>query len=289
MKNFSGRVAVITGAASGIGRAMAFRFAAEGMKTVLADVEVAPLLLVENELRQQGATALAVPTDVSKLESLEALKERVLSAYGAVHVLCNNAGVNAPEGPLWERTIDDWEWVLNVNLWGTVHGLHSFLPLMLAAREEGHIVNTASRDGFIAGPLLGIYRASKHAVVSLTETLYFELAMIGSKVKVSLLCPGLVQTRIRQSERNRPTELRSTQQPGTSVLPQTGDSPGISPDQVADHVINAIRNERFYVFTGDQEKVHIQARSEWIMAERNPTFLESRAMRLRRLQLMRAQ
>jgi len=283
MKELRGRVAVVTGAASGIGRAVAERFAAEGMKVVLADVESKALSAFECELRMQGFSALAVETDVSKWESVEALRQRVMDTFGTVHVLCNNAGVNSPEGLLWERTISDWQWVLGVNLWGVVHGIRAFLPAMLESGVEGHIVNTASRDGFVAGPLLGVYRASKHAVVSLSESLYFELAMKRSKIGVSILCPGVVQTRIRSSERNRPGH--SPDGKVGSLHSDDGTSRnGILPSEVAAHVVDALRANQFYIFVAKpEEMVHVKARSEWILEQRNPTFLETREERLKRL------
>lgn len=285
MKDFRGKVAVVTGAASGIGQAMAARFAAEGMRVVLADIEAGALMETEEALRRDGADAVAVQTDVSSAESVEALARKTLEAFGAVHVVCNNAGVSSPEGPIWEKTVADWQWVLGVNLWGVIHGVRVFVPLMLKQGTEGHIINTASRDAFIAGPLMGVYRSSKHAVVCISETLYFDLAMMRSRVKVSVLCPSLVQTRIRQSERNRPAELTNADGSHSRLANHGADakSRGIAPGEVAGRVIEAIRDEQLYVLTNPEEKILIQARLDWIMAGQNPTFLESREERMRRM------
>ena len=203
MKELKGKVAVITGAASGIGRALADRCVQEGMKAVLADVEVDALAKAEAGLKASGATVLAVPTDVSQARSVAALAQKTLEAFGAVHLLCNNAGVGS-EAAIWESTLEEWEWVMGVNLWGVIHGVRAFVPIMLAQDTECHIVNTASMAGLISGPGLGAYKVTKHAVVSLSETLHHELAERAAKVRVSVLCPGFVNTRIMESARNRP-------------------------------------------------------------------------------------
>src|SRR5262249_18260593 len=195
MKEFKDKVAVITGAASGIGRAMADRCVQEGMKAVLADVELDRLTKTEASMKASGATVLAVRTDVSQARDVEALAQKTLEVFGAVHLLCNNAGVGT-EAAIWESTLAEWEWVLGVNLWGVIHGVRVFVPLMLAQDTECHIVNTASMAGLISGPGLGAYKVAKHAVVTLSETLYHELAEHGANVKVSVLCPGIVNTRI---------------------------------------------------------------------------------------------
>src|SRR5438132_4651738 len=195
MKEFQGKVAVVTGAASGIGRGLAERCAQEGMKVVLADIEEQALMRACQELKAAGAQVLAVQTDVSKILDMEALAQKTIATYGAVHLLFNNAGVGAGT-IIWESTLADWEWTLGVNLWGVIHGIRTFVPLMLEQDTEGHIVNTASVAGLTSGPDLGIYKVTKQGVVTLCETLYHELAHRGAKVKVSVLCPVFDKTQI---------------------------------------------------------------------------------------------
>ena len=204
MKEFKGKVAVVTGAASGIGRGLADRFAAEGMHVIIADVEQAALDAAETDMRSAGADVLAVRTDVSDAASVEALATAAVERFGGVHVLCNNAGVGG--GPTsWETSLEDWQWVLGVNLWGVINGIRSFVPLMLKQGEEAHIVNTASVAGLIAGAGNASYTASKFGVVGLSEVLHHELlAASGGKVKVSVLCPALTNTRIIEAGRNHP-------------------------------------------------------------------------------------
>ena len=262
-------VAVITGAASGIGRGMAERFAAEGMAVVLADIEKEPLANLEADLRAKGATVLAVRTDVSNAEDVENLAVQTLNAFGAVHILCNNAGVVCSR-PIWEHTVDDWEWVLGVNLWGVIHGIRTFVPRMLAQKTECHIVNTASILGLVRGPGEGIYKASKHAVIALSETLADELAQKGSQIQVHVLCPGWVRTGILDSARNRPDALQNptekTQQTiGNSQNVRTEMEAGMLPSEVADQVYKAIQTGTFYIFTHPEHKTWIQARIESIL------------------------
>src|SRR3990172_1689938 len=185
MKEFRDRVAVVTGAASGIGRALADRFGAEGMKVVLADVEEAALRQAEAELREKGVDVLGVRTDVSKPEELEKLAQQTLDAFGAVHVVCNNAGVAGAWGPTWANTLDDWNWIMGVNLWGVIHGVRTFVPIMLEQGDEGHVVNTASLAGLMPGR--GIYGVTKQAVVALSESLYNDLKVADAKIGVSVL------------------------------------------------------------------------------------------------------
>jgi NAD(P)-dependent dehydrogenase (short-subunit alcohol dehydrogenase family) len=276
MQDFQSRVAVITGAASGIGRALAERCAREGMKVVLADVEPGALAEVEANLRARGGTVLAVRTDVSLAKDVDALAQKTLQAFGAVHLLCNNAGVATSGTVSWESSLPDWEWVIGVNLWGVIHGVRSFVPIMLAQATECHIVNTASLSGLISFPRGSVYAVSKHGVVTLSESLQHELAERGGKVKVSVLCPGLVQTRILECARNRPERLAATapmgpvEAAGWETLRQQMQT-GMPPAEVAEAVFQAIRQERFYILTHPEGKDWIRTRMEDILQERNPT------------------
>ena len=280
MKDFNSKVAVITGAASGIGRALAERCAREGMKVVLADVEPGALADVEANLQAGGGTVLAVRTDVSQAKDVEALAQQTLEAFGAVHLLCNNAGVATSGTLAWESDLTDWEWVIGVNLWGVIHGVRTFVPIMLAQDTECHIVNTASLSGLISFPRGSIYAVTKHGVVTLSETLHHELAERGGKVKVSVLCPGLVKTRIMDCARNRPERLAATapmgpvEAAGWETLRQRMQADGMPPAQVAEAVFQAIREERFYILTHPEGKDWIRTRMEDILEERNPTLLE---------------
>lgn len=277
MREFQGKVAVVTGAASGIGRALADRCASEGMKVVLADVDEQALAAAQDELRAAGADVRAVRTDVSRAEDVEALARQTLDAFGAVHLLCNNAGVGGGTSA-WESTLADWEWVLGVNLWGVIHGVRTFVPLMLQQDSEGHIVNTASIAGLISGPGLAVYKVSKFGVVTLSETLYHELGLRGAKIKVSVLCPGWVQTRIVDAERNRPAELRND----TSAAPQDpmfaaveqwvrhAVETGMPAAEIANQVFQAIRDERFYILTHPDMTPAIRTRAEDVLQQRNP-------------------
>src|SRR5580698_5014975 len=202
MENLGGKVAVITGGASGIGRAVAERAAAEGMQLVLGDIEEGPLQQAVDDLTGAGAEVIGGRTDVADRASVEALRDRALDRFGAVHLVHNNAGIGLG-GPIWEVTEEDWRWILGVNLWGVVHGVATFTPLLIE-QGEGHIVNTASVAGLIAAPFLGPYNATKQAVVAISETLFKDLQAVGAPVGVSVLCPGFVRTRIAESERHRP-------------------------------------------------------------------------------------
>lgn len=274
MKDFVGKVAVVTGAASGIGLALSHRFAKAGMKVVLADVEPAALDKAAAEVAATGAQTLAVRTDVADPVAVEHLAARTVEAFGAAHVLCNNAGV-AVSGPAWMHTMADWQWVLGVNLWGVIHGVRTFVPLMLSQNSEAHIVNTASIAGLTCAPGIAVYNVSKHGVVALSESLHHELEMMGSPVKVSVLCPGFVDTRILDSARNRPAPLADAAppSPGTSETEQAVRqlvAAGLAPSEVAERVFEAIRDQRFYVLPSSGWEEHIRARMEGILAGGNP-------------------
>jgi NAD(P)-dependent dehydrogenase (short-subunit alcohol dehydrogenase family) len=285
MKDLDQRVAVVTGAASGIGYALAERFADEGMRVVLADVEDQALARASESLRARGATTLAVRTDVSQARDVEALAEATLARFGAVHVLCSNAGVGGDAAPTWELPLETWRWVLEVNFWGVVHGVRTFVPIMLRQDTEGHIVNTASMAGHLSMPLLSPYHATKFAVVSLTESLHYELALANAKLKTSVLCPGFVRTNIMDSGRNRPEHLRAalpTAEASQALLGafQSVVASGIAPSVVAERVLEAIREERFYVFPHPEMLVAVRARMETLLAQRNPVFVFPEEMRL---------
>lgn len=273
MQTFQGRVAVVTGGASGIGRAMAERFAREGMKIVLADVEAGALAETATALRASGATVEAVVTDVAQADSMDALGRRTMEVFGGVHVVCNNAGV-ALSGPIWAHTTKDWEWLLGVNLWGVIHGVRVFVPLMLERGEEGHIVNTASIAGLTSNPFMGPYNVSKHGVVTLSETLQRDLGLTGSKLKVSVLCPGFVNTRIADADRNRPATLRegAAQRRSDQMeqLVRTALAAGKAPADVAQKVFEAVRDETFYILTHPEFRGRVRERMDDILEGRAP-------------------
>jgi NAD(P)-dependent dehydrogenase (short-subunit alcohol dehydrogenase family) len=251
MRHFRGRVAVVTGGASGIGYGLAERFAREGMKLVLADVESDALEVASQRLRASGAEVVTVRCDVSRAEEVETLASSAMNAFGAVHVVCNNAGVADTSGAsVWEAGLEDWHWVVGVNFWGVVHGIRTFVPLLLQ-QDEGHVVNTASAAGLLPGSL-GSYSATKHAVVSLSESLRMQLAAVSARVGVSVLCPGLVATRILEAERNRPAGPRT----GTVRNPAADEAlerlrqniPSSTPaSEIAASVVEAMRDNRLYV------------------------------------------
>ncbi len=280
MQEFQGKTAVVTGAASGIGAALARRLAEEGMNLVLADVEEPALSEVGRSLEESGLEILARKTDVSRYEDVEALAEAAYDRFGAVHLLCNNAGVGMG-GPLWECTLDDWRWVLGVNLWGVIHGIKAFVPRMVAQQDESHVLNTASVAGLISSPQLGIYSTSKFGVVALSEALFFDLRLAGhTKVGVSVLCPGFVRTRIAEASRNRPAELSETtaMDPTSTEVARRVLESGMDPSQVAEIVLEAIREGRFYILTHQWAEGLVKMRAESIASGRlNPSILAAMA------------
>ena len=284
MQEFKGKVAVVTGAASGMGRGLAERFAREGMKVVLADVEEPALNTSVEELQRQGFDVIGQLADVSQLAQVEALRDRTLEQYGKVHILCNNAGVSCAWGETrtWEATIHDWEWVLGVNLWGVIHGVHTFLPVMIEQDEEGHMVNNSSVAGLTTGPG-ATYEVSKFGVTRITDALYYELAMCESKVKCTLLCPGGVATNLNLAGRNRPRALKDEHgaerqaalAASSRARYERHQRDGMAPSEVAEHVFNAIKAEQFYLITEPNPdslvriKENVRVRMESILAERN--------------------
>ena len=279
MKDYKDKVAVITGAASGIGRAIAERCAQEGMKVVIADIEKEALRKTSKEMKAAGAQVVPVVTDVSKNRDVERLAKRTLDAYGSVHLLFNNAGVTTGT-VIWESTLADWKWLLGVNLWGTIHGIRVFVPIMLKQDTECHIVNTASMAALISYPGRGIYTVTKHAVLALSEKLYHELSWQGAKIKVSVLLPGSVNTKIWDADRNRPSALQNDPRdvkelsPGYQAVNEMGRlalESGLPPRQVADCVFEAISKDKFYIITHPEMKPLLQLRADDILQERNPT------------------
>ena len=276
MQDFAGRVAVVTGAASGIGRGLAERFVAEQMRVVLADVEAGPLGETTTALTEAGGEVIAVETDVSDPESVDELAARTVEAFGPPQVVCNNAGVSGPFGPLWETTPEDWEWVIGVNLLGVVHGIRSFVPLMIDSGQDGHVVNTSSLLGLSTGGG-SIYGATKHAVTRLSEGLWHDLAAAGSPIGVSVLCPGLIATRIVSAGRNRPAHLSTTPPAGAGASADLDAAErffldhGMAPSEVADLVVAGIRENRFYLLTHPEQTLDtVRARTEGILAGQPP-------------------
>lgn len=279
LEDFEGKVAVVTGAASGIGKALVTRFVEEGMKVVLADVERDSLREVTRELESAGAEVLAVRTDVTLADDLSALAEATIERFGKVHVLCNNAGVFAG-GLSWEAPQTDWDWVLGVNLYGILNGLRAFVPILLEQDEPGHIVNTVSMAGLINTPFSGPYNVSKHAAMSLTETLHHELRLRVSPVGVSALCPELVRTGIARSERNRPEHLKRPDGAGSPEQSLVEEAirgsveTGVDPAEMAARVVEGIRSDRFYLLAekGTSWDNACLQRLDDIRLRRNPTL-----------------
>jgi len=275
MDEFDGKTAVVTGAASGIGRALAERLAAEHMRVVLADVEDAPLREVEETLLERGADVLAVHTDVRSAESVAELERRAAEAFGHVHVLCNNAGVSTG-GLAWELTLADWEWTLGVNLWGAIHGVRAFLPAMISHGEGGHIVNTASVGGLFTAPFQAAYLVSKSAIVTLSESLFYELKQVGADIGVSVLCPGFVNTRIIDAARNLPPEYGAPPAPAqdeAAAALRAAMAASMPPAEVADAAVRAIRAQQLYVLTHHEFDPFISQRTDAILHGTAPPTL----------------
>ena len=288
MKDLTGRVAVVTGGAGGIGRAMGERFAREGMKVVLADVEEGALVTATEKLRAEGAEATGVVCDVADYASVERLRDAAVERYGAVHLLCNNAGIGAgAEGALWEHELNDWRWAFNVNVYGVIHGINAFVPAMISSGAEGHIVNTSSGNGGVS-PLRGTpqYAVTKAAVVTLTECLYAQLQDAGSAIGASVLFPGpnMLRTGIFSSWRVRPPEL-AKERPRQSPYPTIEDieaqmsAAGIEvnytePAEVADQVVRGVRAGDFWISAPSASiDAQIRARADSMLHRTNPTYL----------------
>jgi NAD(P)-dependent dehydrogenase (short-subunit alcohol dehydrogenase family) len=280
MKNFKDKVAVITGAASGLGREFANRAAELGMRLVLADVQQDALDQAKAELEARGAAVLAMLCDVRKGEQVQALADAAMEEFGAVHLVFNNAGVGSG-GLIWENSEADWEWVLGVNVWGVIHGVRIFTRLMLecARRDrqfEGHIVNTASMAGLLNAPTMGVYNVSKHAVVSLSETLYHDLQLVDAPIGASVLCPYFVPTGISQSHRNRPDDVKMTAGPTASQMAAQAmtvkavESGKVSAADVAKITFDAIADGQFYIYSHPGALGNVAERMDQIVHQRNP-------------------
>lgn len=283
MSEFEQKVAVITGAGSGLGREFARLLARQGAKLVLADVQEDALAAIERELREQGADVLAARVDVSKGAEVEALGRATMERFGAVHLVFNNAGVGAG-GRIWESSVRDWEWVLGVNLWGVVHGVRVFMPLMLelAGKDpayRGHIVNTSSVAGLLSAPGMGVYNVSKHGVVTLSETLHHDLQLANpaGQIGVSVLCPAFVPTGIASSGRNRPQDLQNaepqtaSQRAAQAAMQKAVESGRISAEEVARMTLDAIRERRFYIVTHAAILPSVKSRLEDVVQGRSPS------------------
>ena len=280
IQDFQGKTAVITGAGSGFGLETARIAAARGMKLVLVDVQTDALEKAKAELSATGVQVLAQRVDVSSAEQMQALADAVFQRFGAPHFVFNNAGVGSG-GLIWENSVRDWEWVLGVNLWGVIHGVRLFTPLMLAAEKadpnyRGHIVNTASMAGTVNMPNMGVYNVSKHAVVSLTETLYQDLRLVSDRVGASVLCPFFVPTGIHQSHRNQPDGLKDekptqAQLIGQAMIGKAVESGKVSAADVAAKVFAAVEADHFYIFSHPKALGSVRLRADDIMALRNPS------------------
>ena len=288
METMTGRVAVVTGAASGIGKALALGFAGEGANVVLADIEEAPLRAAEAEVADRGVEALGVITNVTDADSVGALAQATIDRFGAVHMVCNNAGVGGG-GLIRNQQLVDWKWVVDVCLWGVIHGVHHFLPHLIEA-EESHIMSTASVAGLMSVPGLGPYNAAKYGVVAIMETLHLEMQRDrNADVGVSVLCPGVVRTNIATAQRNRPEELRRQRRPRPEgeAPSETADARrrnaniaaalerGMDPSQVAAKVIEAMYERRFWVLSHPELLAEVNHRNQQLADLENPTIFTS--------------
>jgi NAD(P)-dependent dehydrogenase (short-subunit alcohol dehydrogenase family) len=282
MRDLSGKTAVVTGGASGIGNALVERFVREGMRVVIADVEATALNAAADRLRRSGAEVTGVVTDVTRYESVQALAQRAAEAYGPVHVLCNNAGVGAHEDvPLWELPLSDWRWTFNVNVWGVIHGIKAFVPAMLAHGEAGHVINTSSGNGgLILLPFTPIYSTSKSAVSALTEVLHFQLSQLGAKIRASVLYPGpnVVATNIFTASRNRSADY--TREVPQATPPITldglremfgGKLEVTQPADVAEYAIEGIRADAFFLLPPNERTDEgVRQRADAVLRRRDP-------------------
>lgn len=279
MNDLSNRVAVITGAASGIGKGIAQQLAKEGMKLVLADIEERSLAEVEKELRAAGAHTLAVVTDVAKREAVFTLADRAFATFGPIHIVCNNAGVSGGLGPVWKIPPQDWEWIMAVNFYGVLYGIQAFVPRMIANNEEGVIINTTSVVGLTTGTT-SVYGITKHAISRLTEGLQYDLQAAGSKLKAALLVPGGTATNILYADRNRPQALQvPLDDKALAALTERRrlrheriQQRGMKPEEVGAIVAQAIKDGRFYILADpERTKRFVRLRMEGILNETGPS------------------
>ena len=278
MKEFKNKTAVITGGASGIGRALGELFLAKGMNVVLADIEKDALDTTVAALGAGGGKCIGVVTDVSKAEDVQRLADAAVAEFGAIHIACNNAGVFAG-GLLWEQSVADFQWQLDVNVWGVIHGIRTFVPIMAAQDSECHMVNTASMAAVTAMPYSGIYHMTKHAVLAVSESLFHELSFHAPNVKVSVLCPEAINTGIAASERNRPSGyskagdiVESDARALVSQALTDSVAGGIGPEVMAQRVFDAIVAEQFYILSDEAWRASANVRLEDVRLARNPTF-----------------
>ncbi len=293
MREFAGKTAVVTGAASGMGLAFARRFAAEGMNVVLADIEQEALDAEVRRLEQEERTVLGVTVNTMRREALEQLRDQTIDQFGNIHILCNNAGVTSREDAglgagngqlaVWEVPDSTWDWVMGVNFWGVLYGLQVFVPHMHGHGEEGHIVNTASLAGLIPGA--SAYSVSKHGVLTLTEGLHGQLQLLGSKIGASVLCPGFVNTKIAEAERNRPSEFGekltdASDEQAQMVAAILGE--GMDPDDVAELVFNSIVEQRCYILPHPGWDDIVRGRVEAVLAREAPIAIDFEELLRRR-------
>jgi NAD(P)-dependent dehydrogenase (short-subunit alcohol dehydrogenase family) len=278
METFEGGVAVVTGGASGLGLAMAQRFADAGMNIVIGDIEAEPLAMAEAAIAAKGVKVLPKRTDVGKAEDVEALADSAYRQFGKVNILCNNAGVGGSPGAMWELSDADWKWVIDVDLWSVVHGVRSFVPRMIASGEEAHVVNTASVAGLVSGAVGGPYTVAKFGVVALSEQLYFELGRAGHKIGVSVLCPGFVNTNIFDSGRNRQVEYGQAKvapspdgEQRRAMLEAIRDTM-IQPAEIGELVFEAVRTKNLYIIPTGSEALEsaVRTRLENVVERKNP-------------------
>jgi NAD(P)-dependent dehydrogenase (short-subunit alcohol dehydrogenase family) len=280
MKDLKGKTAVVTGAGAGIGRAMAEAFARKGMNLVLADRDPDGLLETAEAVNALGGRALSLPTDVTKPAEVDRLADAAYKEMGAVHLLCNNAGVLGRILPSWQQPLENWRWVFDVNVQGVVNGIHAFVPRMIDQDAEAYVLNTGSVAGMITGPFFAPYNASKHAVVALSECLHHELRAVGSKIAVGVLCPGWVNTGLAQIEDKLPAELRAVNENERAAEQVAAREAGVremvassvGPEEIAAVVVEAVEQGRFYIFPHPERKADIESRVRDILAERIPAF-----------------